>query len=512
MEPAPTRAAQAALLLLFACATPTGDDSAAGGTDDGAPLAAGCEVSGDHTADWTDATHAKKADADYDFVFDRSTVLRVDVTIAASDYAAMNDELDELLDQSGGPPEGEADPREAMDACRDLEIDDACTVEVDGVDTDGTCAEAGPRGELSCVVEGSGGGGGLSFTSADPSYVEATLTVDGKAWCHAGLRYKGNSSLQMAHQEGSAKLPFRVDFDRFEDSYPEVSNQGFYGFSDLSFGNNQGDDTWLRDVLASTILEDRGVPAARNRFAAVYLDAGDGETFLGVYTLMEDPSDEMMRRLFGDNDGNLYKGDGDCGDLTCYDAESFESKTNDEADGAEIQALVDALKADRSDAAGWRAGLEATLDVPSFLRWLAVNTAIENWDVYGAMAHNYYLYALPGETQLRWVPWDHNLSMMDAFAGSTDPLLADVGADWPLIRYVLDDSEYAALYQEELARALDGMTAQASFEAQAEVYAAILEPWVVREEGVSERDWDDAYAELYDHHEGRTAKVREAIR
>lgn len=499
------------MLLLLACTSPSDTATDTSIASDTTTIdAASCDVVDDRTVDWTDATHSKKADADYDFVFDRSTVLRVDIAIASADYAAMNEELDTLLaDMGGGPGEGGADPREAMDACVGLEAGDACTVAVDGVDTAGSCAEAGPRGELMCVTDGGGAGGGeLSFTSADPSYFPANITVDGTTWCHAGMRYKGNSTLQQAYQEGSAKLPFRVDFDRFEDTWPEIDDQGFYGFSDLSFGNNHGDDTWIRDVMASTVLEDRGVPAARNRFAAVYLDSGEGPTFLGVYTLMEDPSDVMMSRVFGDNDGNLYEGDGDCADLLCYDEDSFASKTNDDADGAEVQALVDAL-ADQDD--GWQARLEETLDVPAFLRWLAVNSAIENWDTYGAMAHNYYLYALPGETQLHWIPWDHNLSLMDGFQGSSDPLLADVGEDWPLIRHVLDDPDYAAIYEAELATALEGAYAQDTFEAQAEVYRALLEPYVVDGEGVSTSAWDAAYTSLYAHNEDRVATVRAAI-
>ena len=35
------------------------------------------------------------------------------------------------------------------------------------------------------------------------------------------------------------------------------------------------------------------------------------------------------------------------------------------------------------------------MDVDLFLRWLAVNSTIGNWDAYGAMAHNYYLYGDP---------------------------------------------------------------------------------------------------------------------
>jgi len=43
-----------------------------------------------------------------------------------------------------------------------------------------------------------------------------------------------------------------------------------------------------------------------------------------------------------------------------------------------------------------------------FLRWLALNSALENWDTYGGMAHNYYLYDDPDTGRLTWIGWDHD--------------------------------------------------------------------------------------------------------
>lgn len=34
-------------------------------------------------------------------------------------------------------------------------------------------------------------------------------------------------------------------------------------------------------------------------------------------------------------------------------------------------------------------------DVDGFLRYLAVNGIIQNWDTYGRMVHNYFLYNAP---------------------------------------------------------------------------------------------------------------------
>ena len=39
----------------------------------------------------------------------------------------------------------------------------------------------------------------------------------------------------------SYKLPFKLDFDEFEDTYPEIDDQRFYGFKQLSFSSNCSD-------------------------------------------------------------------------------------------------------------------------------------------------------------------------------------------------------------------------------------------------------------------------------
>lgn len=473
----------------------------------------------DRPAGWTETAHSREAAHDYDLAFDRSTVLELHLTVGQTDYEASLDELESLLGESGGAGPGEGAPPDlssATAACSGLGEGDACVIAIDGVDTDGACAYDGPQGELVCIPsEGGGESPPLDFTAEDPSYFEAFVEADGLTWCWVGMRWKGNSTLTQTWMEGNGKLPFRLDFDEFEADRPSIEDQRFYGFTDLSFGNGQGDATYARDQLASTLLEDRGVPAARNRFAAVWLDQGEGEHFLGLYTMAEDPSDELPDRVFGDEGGVLYEADGECATLECYDEASFEAKTHeDEATGAEVQALIDALAADRSDAETWRAGVEASLDVEAWIRWLAMNAAMENWDSYGTMAHNYYLLDVDG--RLAWIPWDHNLSLMDAMEGTSDPLLADVDESWPLIRHVLDDELWGAHYREELAASLEGAWAAEAFEAAAADRRALAEPWALAEEDgygfvEDEAAWEAGWEELLDHAEARRAEVAAAL-
>jgi spore coat protein CotH len=302
-------------------------------------------------------------------------------------------------------------------------------------------------------------------------YVPVEVRHDGYRWLHVGMRYKGNSSLASSYGSGIGKLPFRLDFDEFESQFPEIEDQRFYGFKKLTFSSNWSDDSQIRETYVSELLRDRGIPAARCAFYRVMVDSGNGAEYWGLYTVVEDPADgAFLDTQLGGRGGNLYKPEGVGADWTTFSAEAFEKKTNeDEADWSDVQAAIAALHDGNSDAAAWRQELEATFDVELFLSWLAVNTTIVNWDSYGGMAHNYYLYGGQIDRRLRWIPWDHNLSMASGGIGAppsggaesqdarAEIFHTNVGNGWPLIQRLLADSVYPERYRERLEHALSGM-------------------------------------------------------
>lgn len=520
-----------------------GDTGSGSGAGDGASVA-DCTLDGDRPQGWADETHGKAGPPDYDAVFDLSVLHTVTLRIDAESQASMYAELETLTgtafgageDAGGGGGGGGGEPPEEVvaamtAACEGLSAGDACTLDMGGTIVDGTC-DTGTDGALWCIPDDGGGGppdggggegGATDLLSGDPSYVPALVEVDGRSWCSVGMRYKGNATLSQTWGLGVTKLPFRLHFDHYEDEHPEIEDQRFFGFKELVFGNGQGDDTLIREVLASEILADRGIPVARSAFYQVYLDAGEGPAYLGLYTATEDPSDEMMDTVFGDDSGNLYKPDGDCADLGCFDEASFEKKTNEEeADYSDVIAFQAALTADRSDAGAWRAGLEATFDVEGFLRWYAVNTAIENWDTYGGLAHNFYLYGAPDEGgRLTWIPWDHNLSLQDSLMGETAILHETVTDEWPLIRYLLDDAVYGQAYQDALALALavEGAYAEDSLSTRTAELSALVQPALFGDGGevsgstllTDEAAWESAQEALLTHAAERRLLVEAAL-
>mgnify|MGYP001498009535 CR=1 FL=1 len=188
-----------ALLLAFAvmgCGEDSVDSVASDGTEaegtesnpeTNSTLCEGDSVDQVRPEGWTRETHCSKVDPNYSQVFDDTVVHRFDITVSAENYQATMNDLDSILGGVGG---------------------------------------GGP-----------GGGGSLDDTP-EPMYVPVTLQYNGLTWDHVGMRYKGNSSLHMSWDRGIKKLAFRFNFDKFEDDFPEISNQRFYGFKKIYIGNN----------------------------------------------------------------------------------------------------------------------------------------------------------------------------------------------------------------------------------------------------------------------------------
>ena len=318
----------------------------------------------------------------------------------------------------------------------------------------------------------------------DPMWVPVTIKFNGLTWEQVGMRYKGNSSLNSAWRDGVRKLAFRLNFDKYEDTHPELKNQRFYGFKKMIFSNGFKDLSLIREKLAADLFRDHGVPAARGAFARVHVDYGSGPIYYGLYTMIEDPSDEMLESQFSDKGGNLYKPEGEGAKWGRFIEAHFEKTSNEESsDWSDVQAAITTLNAARGDAAAWRSGLEAVFNTGVFLKWLAMNQAMVNWDTYGFMSHNYYIYGDPSDSgRLVWIPWDLNEAMIlqgahAANAGSV--MLDEISSDWPLIRFLLDDPVYRQAYIDELKALLSGAFELTRVKSKMDAYHALVAPYAV---------------------------------
>ena len=157
---------------------------------------------------------------------------------------------------------------------------------------------------------GAGGGnqpGGGAFPDVEPDYVEVSLKCNNKEWYKVGFRLKGNSTLRNSWRSGIFKLPFRLNFDKFEDDFPQIKNQRFFGFKELSLSPGANDNSLIREKVGSNIFRMAGIPCAQTTFYKVFINFGEGLKYCGVYTMVEVVDDTMINNQFGEDKGNIYK-------------------------------------------------------------------------------------------------------------------------------------------------------------------------------------------------------------
>ena len=452
--------ALAIFALLSACSSNNSSDST---TDNTSTTVADTDF---EATDWTEATHSKDADPNHVEVFDDTLVKRFDFVVTAERWQSMLDDMTATYGDFGRP--------------------------------------SGP---------------GLIEPDDDPIFVPADVYYNGKQWYRVGIRFKGNSTLQGSWGQGILKLSFKMDFDEFEDDYPQIDNQRFYGFKKFSLKNNYEDQSFLREKVAADVFAKAGLAVSHTAFYTLYVDHGNGPEYFGLYTLVEEVDGEVLDTQFSSDDGNLYKPEGFSASFVdgSFSEVDFEKKTNeDEEDWSDILALFDALHDDTAstDPATWRANLEAVFDVDGFLKYLAVNEIIQNWDSYGKMTQNYYLYNDPETSKLTWIPWDHNEALQDGKQGGALALdFANMEANsWPLIEKLYADQMYKAQYDYYVLETIGDAFETSSIQMLYDDYSTLVEPYATTEvAGYSflrgDNDFYNAVSQLKAHASSRDVAV-----
>lgn len=319
---------------------------------------------------------------------------------------------------------------------------------------------------------------GAAFPEEDPDYVGVSLKFNEKEWYKVGFRLKGNSTLRNSWRSGIYKLPFRLHFDKFEDDYPQINNQRFFGFKELSLSPGTNDNSLIREKAGSDIFRMAGIPCAQTNFYKVYINFGEGLKYCGVYTLAEVVDDTMIDNQFGEDKGNIYK---PVSTFQNFVASQFEKKNNEtKNDFTDVQSTITAINSNlrTSDPGQWRTNLEQNFDADHFIKWLAINTTMLNWDTYGRMAHNYYLYNKPNKG-LTWIPWDNNEAMMNRGNIPAPISLSGVASTWPLIRNLMDDVVYQAQYKVYVREFRDEVFTPEKMNELFDRYHNLISPYVI---------------------------------
>jgi hypothetical protein len=182
----------------------------------------------------------------------------------------------------------------------------------------------------------------------------------------------------------------------------------FHGLSRLALNNNLQDPSQVHQVFAYQVFRAAGVPAPRCNLARVFVNGRD----LGIYSHVEAIQEEFLRRIFGEDSGNLYEGQ--ISDFRPQWIKTFERKNPDALRGRrDLDAVVEALQ---SPADTLLARVGAKVDVEAYLTFWAVECVLGHWDSYSNNGNNFFVYHRAATDRFQFIPWG-----ADSVLGDPDP-------------------------------------------------------------------------------------------
>ena len=232
-------------------------------------------------------------------------------------------------------------------------------------------------------------------------YLPATVTIDATVIDSVGVRFKGNSSY---YNYPTNKKPFKLDFNEF------VSGQKFDGLKKMNLNNLYQDPTFLREKMFLDFIQAHGLYGPRATYSRVYVNS----VYWGLYLSVDQIDKTYVNREFGNNDSNLFKGDGSassCANLKYHGTMSsyyncYELKTNETAN--DWTDLVDlTYQINQTTAQQFEDSVEAVLNTNSFLGAWASYSLFADYDSYPyRFSHNYYVYHNSVTDKFEWIVWD----------------------------------------------------------------------------------------------------------
>ena len=227
-----------------------------------------------------------------------------------------------------------------------------------------------------------------------PAAMVYTFSSGFSAYSGIGVRFRGNTSLN------AQKKSFKINVDKYVD-------QNFYGLSELNLIGNQNDPSLLRAKLCWDFFRDAGVPACRTSYIRVYVN----ETYMGVYLHVEQIDNRFADVRFDDGTGNLWK----ClygSDLnyqgtnpTLYTDDAYDLVENEfQNNYAELAQFINVLN--NNPLSSLPCELEKVFNVHDYLKIMAADMLLGNWDNYIFNKNNFYLYHNEKTGKLEYIPYD----------------------------------------------------------------------------------------------------------
>ena len=212
---------------------------------------------------------------------------------------------------------------------------------------------------------------------------------------NVGIHVRGNTS------RDAAKKSFELSFNSY------VQGRKYRGLEKMKLNGEHNDVSILRSKVSYDLLTQCGLPSARTSYIKLYIN----NEYKGLYIHVEHFDEEYIQKRFpNDNEGNLFK----CfygSDLTyhgtnpTYYQNTYELKTNESVnDYSGLIQFINVLN--NSAAANFVCDIQEVFDVDSYLRTLAVEILIGQWDGYAYNKNNYFLYERPSDGKFIFMEYD----------------------------------------------------------------------------------------------------------
>ena len=299
-------------------------------------------------------------------------------------------------------------------------------------------------------------------------YYPADMVWNGQVVRNLGIRSRGGGS------RNPNKPGLRVDFNRYS------SSQEFLGLTSFVLDNVYQDFAYMRELLSMKLFRRMGLAAPREAFTKLYVN----EQYMGVYVIVESIDKPFLKRSPGlDPDGYLYEykwidrwvfnylGP----ELDAYEPR-FDPKTHEKGPYSTLYGPIEAFFRTVTEPNDIARDLGEILDVPKFLRHLAVEAYVAEWDgIVGDFgANNFYFYWPPNGGQFRFLPWDKD----NAFKAKDYPIWPDGMNDNVLTNQLMQVGEFRDVFLQTLLECADNADARDGEPTEDGQPSA---PWLLRE-------------------------------
>ncbi|HEY3368033.1 MAG TPA: CotH kinase family protein [Symbiobacteriaceae bacterium] len=298
--------------------------------------------------------------------------------------------------------------------------------------------------------------------------------VNGAMRWNGGRPVMVAARIRGAHSRRYPKKSLQVDLprERLEDGPPAG-----HTVRRIHLNADYIDPTLMRSALSYRLFEDLNVPGPRCRHAALTVS---GE-FAGVYVALESVDSDFCRRrgwapgpIFYAVNRNANFGLISPFSRTLKQPLEMGYKPVDKADAAPLrQMIMDVNLA--SDRALPRVA-DRWLDVPEYLRWLAVAVFVGNRD---GFVHNYALYLNSMDRKFRIIPWDYDATWGIDVHGRPARLDRVPLQGWNKLTHLLfQHARYRRLYKAIFLEALAGPLAPEAVGDHVDDMRAAISPWL----------------------------------